>query len=65
MPTRAFPPVDVRLTPKTRPAAADTKMETTRLKPYHKSKSMSMSMSKSKGKGKSKSMSKRMSRVRV
>ena len=33
MPTSAFPPVEVRLTPNTNPAAADTKIDTTKLKP--------------------------------
>jgi hypothetical protein len=33
VPTSALPPVDVRLTPSTSPAAADTRMDTTKLKP--------------------------------
>ena len=33
VPTSAFPPVEVRLTPNTNPAAADTKIDTTKLNP--------------------------------
>ena len=33
VPTSAFPPVEVRLTPNTNPAAADTNIDTTKLNP--------------------------------
>lgn len=35
VPTSAFPPVEVKLTPKTKPAAADTIIDTTILNPFH------------------------------